>query len=86
MLKKTILTLVKTLLPLGIGVYLFWLFFSSMSEEHIASFKKALKEANASGKGTVVVNDKLVEHHHIKAAQRLIQLHEAIAELEESAG
>lgn len=46
MLKKTILTLVKTLLPLGIGVYLFWLFFSSMSEEHIASFKKALKEAN----------------------------------------
>ncbi|HCU85291.1 MAG TPA: CoA ester lyase, partial [Methylophilus sp.] len=30
-----------------------------------------------------VVNDKLVEHHHIKAAQRLIQLAEAIAELEE---
>lgn len=45
-MKKTILTLVKTILPLAIGVYLFWLFFSSMSEEHIASFKKALREAN----------------------------------------
>ncbi len=44
---------------------------------------KALKEANESGKGTVVVNDKLVEHHHINAAQRLIHLHEAIIELEE---
>lgn len=45
-MKKTILTLIKTVLPLGIGVYLFWLFFSSMSEEHINSFKKALREAN----------------------------------------
>ncbi len=44
---------------------------------------KALKEANEAGRGTVVVNDKLVEHHHIKAAQRLIKLHEAIVELEE---
>ncbi len=44
---------------------------------------KALKEANEAGNGTVVVNDKLVEHHHIVAAQRLIKLHEAIAELEE---
>lgn len=50
---------------------------------HSREIIKALKEANASGQGTVVVNDKLVEHHHIKAAQRLIQLHEAIAELEE---
>lgn len=50
---------------------------------HAREIIKALKEANASGQGTVVVNDKLVEHHHIKAAQRLIQLHEAIAELEE---
>lgn len=43
----------------------------------------ALQEANEAGRGTIVVNDKLVEHHHIKAAQRLIKLHEAIAELEE---
>jgi citrate lyase subunit beta/citryl-CoA lyase len=50
---------------------------------HAREIIKALKEANASGQGTVVVNDKLVEHHHIKAAQRLIQLHESIAELEE---
>jgi citrate lyase subunit beta / citryl-CoA lyase len=44
---------------------------------------QALKEANASGLGTVVVKDKLVEHHHVKAAQRLIKLSEMIAELEE---
>ena len=46
MSKKTILLIVKTVLPLGLGIYLFWLFFSSMSEEHIASFKRALSEAN----------------------------------------
>jgi len=44
---------------------------------------KALKEANDAGRGTVVVNDKLVENHHINAAQRLIKLHEAIMALEE---
>ncbi|MGB7815892.1 MAG: CoA ester lyase [Methylotenera sp.] len=44
---------------------------------------QALKEANEAGRGTVVVNDKLVEHHHVKAAQRLLKLHEMIAELEE---
>ncbi|NOT15109.1 MAG: CoA ester lyase [Methylotenera sp.] len=51
--------------------------------DHARLIIKALKEANESGRGTVVVNDKLVEHHHIKAAQRLIKLHEAIIELEE---
>jgi glycosyltransferase 2 family protein len=45
-MKQTILTLIKTILPLGVGIYLFWLFFSSMSEEHIQSFKKAIREAN----------------------------------------
>jgi citrate lyase subunit beta / citryl-CoA lyase len=44
---------------------------------------KALKEANDEGRGTVVVNDKLVENHHINAATRLIKLHEAIQALEE---
>ncbi len=44
---------------------------------------KALKDANESGRGTVVVDNKLVEQHHVKAAQRLIKLHEMIAELEE---
>ena len=51
--------------------------------EHARLIIKALKEANEAGRGTVVVNDKLVEHHHIKAAQRLIRLAEAISELEE---
>ena len=44
---------------------------------------QALKEANESGRGTIVVNDRLVEHHHVKAAQRLLKLHDMIAELEE---
>ncbi len=44
---------------------------------------QALKEANDAGRGTVVVDDKLVEHHHVKAAQRLLKLHDMIAELEE---
>lgn len=51
--------------------------------KHARAIIKALKQANEAGLGTVVVNDKLVEQHHIKAAQRLIQLAEAITELEE---
>ncbi len=51
--------------------------------ENARAIIKALKEANEAGRGTVVVNDKLVEHHHIKAAQRLLMLHEMIAKLEE---
>lgn len=46
----------------------------------------ALKAANAAGKGTVVVNDKLVEHHHVRAAERLISLSEMIKTLEQSHG
>lgn len=44
---------------------------------------KALKEANVAGHGTVVVNDILVEQHHVKAAERLLKLHDMITELEE---
>lgn len=44
---------------------------------------KALKEANEAGHGTVVVNDILVEQHHVKAAERLLKLHDMITELEE---
>ncbi len=46
MKKISIGTLAKTILPLAIGIYLVWLFFNGMSEEHIASFKKAVQEAN----------------------------------------
>lgn len=42
----------------------------------------ALSAANAAGRGTVVVNDRLVEHHHVEAAKRLLSLSEMIAELE----
>jgi citrate lyase subunit beta/citryl-CoA lyase len=44
----------------------------------------ALKAANEMGKGTVVVNDKLVEPHHVRAAERLLKLSEMISTLEES--
>jgi citrate lyase subunit beta / citryl-CoA lyase len=43
----------------------------------------ALQAANDAGLGTVVVKDKLVEHHHVKAAERLLKLHVMIAKLEE---
>jgi citrate lyase subunit beta/citryl-CoA lyase len=43
----------------------------------------ALSAANAAGRGTVVVNDRLVEHHHIAAAKRLIRLSEMIEKLEQ---
>ena len=50
---------------------------------HAREIIQALKNANENGLGTVVVNDRLVEHHHVKAAERLLKLHNMIAELEE---
>jgi citrate lyase subunit beta/citryl-CoA lyase len=50
---------------------------------HAREVIKALKEANEAGKGTVVVDDKLVEHHHVRAAERMIKLSEMIIKLEE---
>jgi citrate lyase subunit beta/citryl-CoA lyase len=50
---------------------------------HAREIIKALKEAKVVGRGTVVVNDRLVENHNVKAAERLIQLSEMIAKLEE---
>ncbi len=44
--KKAILTFVKTVLPLLLGVYLIWIFFSSMSPESKTLFYKAIREAN----------------------------------------
>jgi citrate lyase subunit beta/citryl-CoA lyase len=50
---------------------------------HAREIIKALKEANEAGKGTVVWQDKLVEHHHVKAAERLLKLNDMIMTLEE---
>lgn len=44
--KISVGNLLKTILPLAFGIYLFWLFFNGMSKEHIISFKKAIQEAN----------------------------------------
>jgi uncharacterized membrane protein YbhN (UPF0104 family) len=46
MTKKTILTLVKTVLPLLLGVYLIWVFFANMSPDAKKLFYKAIYEAN----------------------------------------
>jgi citrate lyase subunit beta/citryl-CoA lyase len=42
----------------------------------------ALSAANAAGRGTVVVNDRLVEQHHIEAAKAMLSLSEMIKKLE----
>jgi len=46
MSKKAILTILKTVLPLLLGAYLFWIFFTSMSKTDKELFVKALYEAN----------------------------------------
>ncbi len=46
MIKKTVLTLVKTVLPLLLGIYLIWVFFSGMDPRAKELFYKALAEAN----------------------------------------
>lgn len=58
----------------------------SMEVAHASEIIAALKAANEAGKGTVVVNDKLVERHHVRAAERLLQLNEMIKTLENSNG
>jgi uncharacterized membrane protein YbhN (UPF0104 family) len=45
-MKKNLGVILKTILPLGVGVYLLWYFFTSMSESSVAQFKLALREAN----------------------------------------
>jgi uncharacterized membrane protein YbhN (UPF0104 family) len=46
MKKKMILTLLKTVLPLLLGIYLIWVFFSNMSPDSKKLFYKAIYEAN----------------------------------------
>jgi uncharacterized membrane protein YbhN (UPF0104 family) len=45
-MKKTAGILLKTVLPLALGVYLIWYFFTSMEPEVEAAFYKALREAD----------------------------------------
>jgi citrate lyase subunit beta/citryl-CoA lyase len=42
----------------------------------------ALEKANREGRGTVVVNGRLIEGHHVKAAKRLLALSDMIQKLE----
>lgn len=43
---------------------------------------EALSAANKAGRGTVLVNGKLVEHHHVTAAKRFLLLSDMIKDLE----
>jgi citrate lyase subunit beta/citryl-CoA lyase len=43
---------------------------------------EALQKANREGRGTVVVNGRLVESHHVSAAKRLLALADMIGKLE----
>jgi citrate lyase subunit beta/citryl-CoA lyase len=43
---------------------------------------EALDHAHAEGRGTVVVNGRLVESHHVKAAKRMLALNDMIQQLE----
>jgi citrate lyase subunit beta / citryl-CoA lyase len=43
---------------------------------------EALEKANRDGRGTVVVNGRLIEGHHVKAAKRLLALADMIQKLE----
>jgi citrate lyase subunit beta/citryl-CoA lyase len=42
----------------------------------------ALEQAHREGRGTVMLNGRLVEHHHVAAAKRLLALVDMIKELE----
>lgn len=50
--------------------------------ENAKEIIQALSEANKAGRGTVLVNGKLVEHHHVTAAKRFLLLSDMIQELE----
>lgn len=43
---------------------------------------EALENANREGRGTVVVNGRLIEGHHVKAAKRLLAMADMIKKLE----
>lgn len=45
-MKKTLINILKIVLPLGIGVYLTWFFISNMSEEELTSLKEAFIKAD----------------------------------------
>ena len=46
MLKKIVLFFVKTILPIFLGIYLFWYFFDNMKEDEINLFYLTMKEAD----------------------------------------
>jgi len=50
--------------------------------ENAKEIIEALSQANKAGRGTVLVNGKLVEHHHVTAAKRFLLLSDMIKELE----
>ncbi len=52
---------------------------SDADVEHAREVIDAYDEAQAEGRGVVTVNGRMVEHLHVRDAQRILALHEAIA-------
>ena len=49
---------------------------------HAHEVIEALEKAHHEGRGTIMLNGRLVEHHHVNAAKRLLTLVEMTKELE----
>ena len=50
--------------------------------KHAHEVIEALEKAHHEGRGTIMLNGRLVEHHHVNAAKRLLTLVEMTKELE----
>jgi citrate lyase subunit beta/citryl-CoA lyase len=52
---------------------------SESDVEHAGEVIEAYERAQAEGRGVVTVNGRMIEHLHVRDAQRILALHEAIA-------
>jgi citrate lyase subunit beta/citryl-CoA lyase len=51
---------------------------SESDVEHAGEVIEAYEQAQADGRGVVTVNGRMIEHLHVRDAQRILALHEAI--------
>jgi citrate lyase subunit beta / citryl-CoA lyase len=52
---------------------------SESDVEHAGEVIEAYEQAQSEGRGVVTVNGRMIEHLHVRDAQRILALHEAIA-------
>ena len=51
---------------------------SEADDEHAGEVIDAYERAQAEGRGVATVNGRMIEHLHVRDAQRILALHEAI--------